>query len=62
VGTSQKLTGAVTVETVTVNGLPGIVVRVDGEVNSVITLEVADGQIRGIFIVANPEKLRSIAG
>jgi RNA polymerase sigma-70 factor (ECF subfamily) len=48
-------------EVSTVNGLPGLIIRFDGQLNSVLTLDVDDGQIRGIYIVANPEKLRAVA-
>lgn len=40
-----------------VNGAPGIIGRVDGTVSSVLVLEIAGGQIAGIRIVANPDKL-----
>jgi RNA polymerase sigma-70 factor (ECF subfamily) len=46
----------------TVNGLPGLIVRVDGQLNSTLSLDVDDGKIRGIFIVSNPEKLQAVAG
>jgi RNA polymerase sigma-70 factor (ECF subfamily) len=39
---------------------PGIVVDVDGQPNSVLTFDVADGAIRNIYIVVNPDKLGAI--
>jgi RNA polymerase sigma-70 factor (ECF subfamily) len=40
-----------------INGEPGIVSYVDGQPQSVFTIEVSDGRIRAIYIVTNPEKL-----
>jgi RNA polymerase sigma-70 factor, ECF subfamily len=42
---------------VRINGLPGIVNYFEGRPHSVVTLDIADGQVRGIYIVSNPEKL-----
>ena len=46
----------VSVRTVLVNGDPGLLVRLDGQV-AVLAFVVADGRITHIDIVANPEKL-----
>ena len=44
-----------------INGQPGIVgYYADGRPQSVTTLEVAEGRIRAIHIVVNPEKLQNI--
>jgi RNA polymerase sigma-70 factor, ECF subfamily len=43
-----------------VNGGPGVVGYVDGRPTSVVALDVADGRLRGVRIVVNPEKLRAI--
>jgi RNA polymerase sigma-70 factor, ECF subfamily len=45
---------------VRINGGPGIVGYVDGHPTSVVALDVADGRLRGVRIVVNPEKLRTI--
>ena len=43
-----------------VNGTPGFVVTLDEKMISVVTIDVDEqGQIDGIFIVVNPEKLVS---
>ncbi|MFE5593108.1 RNA polymerase sigma factor SigJ [Streptomyces sp. NPDC056549] len=42
----------------TVNGQPGLVAQQDGVVVSVYAFEVADDQIKRIWVVRNPEKLR----
>ena len=43
-----------------VNGGPGVVGYVDGQPTSVVALDVADGRLRGVHIVVNPDKLRAI--
>jgi RNA polymerase sigma-70 factor (ECF subfamily) len=43
-----------------VNGGPGVVGYVDGHPTGVVALDVADGRLRGVRIVVNPEKLRTI--
>jgi RNA polymerase sigma-70 factor, ECF subfamily len=40
-----------------INGEPGVVGYVNGRPFSVLTLDIADGFIRNIYIVTNPEKL-----
>ena len=42
----------------TINGTPGLVVFVDGVVDHALSLEVLNGQIKTIYVVRNPEKLR----
>ena len=41
------------------NGLPGIVMRLDGALYGVASIEVRDGRIQGVYIQVNPEKLRN---
>ena len=43
-----------------VNGEPAAVVRTGGRAFSVITIAVADGQIRAVRVIANPDKLTHI--
>jgi RNA polymerase sigma-70 factor, ECF subfamily len=45
---------------VKVNGGPGVVGYVDGRPTGVVALDVADGRLRGVRIVVNPDKLRAI--
>ena len=45
---------------VQINGGPGVVGYVDGHPTSVVALDVADGRLRGVRIVVNPEKLRAV--
>ncbi|MEO7467631.1 MAG: RNA polymerase sigma factor SigJ, partial [Sphingobium limneticum] len=42
------------------NGLPGFVTReADGEVQTT-ALDIADGMVRAIYIMRNPDKLRHV--
>ena len=43
-----------------VNGQPGIVTYVEGRPHNVVTLDVADGVIRAVYVVVNPDKLRAV--
>jgi RNA polymerase sigma-70 factor (ECF subfamily) len=43
-----------------VNGGPGVVGYVEDHPTSVVALDIADGRLRGVRIVGNPEKLRAI--
>jgi RNA polymerase sigma-70 factor (TIGR02957 family) len=43
-----------------VNGWPGLVMRLDGEFDSVMVLQVVDGLIAGMYTVRNPEKLSHV--
>ena len=40
-----------------VNGQPGLVAQLDGVTVTVFAFDVADGRIRHIWVVRNPEKL-----
>ncbi|NUP51744.1 MAG: RNA polymerase sigma-70 factor [Catenulispora sp.] len=40
-----------------VNGGPGLLVRIGGEVDSVVAFRLDDGRISGLYVVRNPEKL-----
>jgi RNA polymerase sigma-70 factor (ECF subfamily) len=56
-GVAQKAPPGLTSTVETVNGLPGIVMRVDGALYGVASIEVRDGRIQGVYIQVNPEKL-----
>jgi len=45
---------------VQVNGQPGLLSCVNGRVETVITVDVADGQVRNIYILRNPKKLQRV--
>ncbi|WP_433113851.1 RNA polymerase sigma-70 factor [Micromonospora sp. CA-246542] len=40
-----------------VNGCPALIVRFDGELDTVLTVRVDDGLVTGLYAVRNPEKL-----
>ncbi|MBB4910748.1 RNA polymerase sigma-70 factor [Actinophytocola algeriensis] len=48
-------------EPVQVNGFPALLVRMDGEVDGVMSLRVENGLISGLFYMRNPEKLSRVA-
>ncbi|MET7333608.1 RNA polymerase sigma-70 factor [Nonomuraea sp. NPDC005650] len=50
------LTGDPTV----VNGSPALVLRVDGEIDGVVAIQVEDARITGLYYVRNPQKLTRI--
>ena len=45
-----------------VNGQPGFVFTIDGEVTNVLTLQIGPDGIEGIYIVRNPDKLGGVPG
>jgi len=40
-----------------VNGYPALILRLDGEIDTVIAVRIDDGLITGLYAVRNPEKL-----
>ncbi|NDU77006.1 RNA polymerase sigma-70 factor [Actinomadura sp. DSM 109109] len=48
------------VEVVQVNGGPGLLVRVDGQVDGVVAVRVEGGRVTGAYHVRNPEKLSRV--
>ncbi|MFY9587066.1 MAG: RNA polymerase sigma-70 factor [Actinomycetota bacterium] len=45
---------------VALNGQPGMVVKVGGQVVAAVSIDLRDDRIRDIFIIVNPEKLAAI--
>ncbi|MEV4549013.1 RNA polymerase sigma-70 factor [Nonomuraea wenchangensis] len=45
------------VEAVQINGGPGLLVRVGGEIDGVVAVRVENGHVAGVYHVRNPEKL-----
>ena len=43
-----------------INGQPGLILKIDGVVDQTITLDVVDEKIRAIYVVRNPRKLEAI--
>jgi RNA polymerase sigma-70 factor (ECF subfamily) len=52
-----RLTGVASLQPTQVNAGPALLVRVDGEIDCVLAIQVDDGLITGLFAVRNPEKL-----
>jgi RNA polymerase sigma-70 factor (ECF subfamily) len=52
-----RLTSSVALRPAVVNGRPALVVRLDGELDTVVAAHVEDGLITGLYTVRNPEKL-----
>ncbi|HZO26922.1 MAG TPA: RNA polymerase sigma-70 factor [Chloroflexota bacterium] len=57
IGVLEKTQWNVSFEVATVNGLPGAVMRVDGTIYGVMSIEVRDGKIQNVYIQVNPAKL-----
>ena len=49
-----------TVKTATVNGQTGIVTYLDDQPNAVLSLDIAEGRIQGIYITVNPDKMQHV--
>ncbi|SCG57410.1 RNA polymerase sigma-70 factor [Micromonospora humi] len=52
-----RVAGLASMEPAQVNGYPALVVRLDGELDTVVAVRVDDGRISGLYAVRNPEKL-----
>jgi RNA polymerase sigma-70 factor (ECF subfamily) len=55
-----RIVGQVSVEPVQINGGPALILRIDGEIDSVVAARIDDGRITGLYIVRNPEKLSRV--
>jgi RNA polymerase sigma-70 factor (ECF subfamily) len=52
-----RLPAAASLEPTQVNGYPALVLRLNGEIDTVIAVRIDDGLITGLYAVRNPEKL-----
>ncbi|MGW3495911.1 RNA polymerase sigma-70 factor [Streptomyces sp. NPDC001020] len=52
-----RISGAVSLQPAQVNGHPALILRLGGEIDSVLALRIDDGLITGLYAVRNPEKL-----
>ncbi|NUW33281.1 RNA polymerase sigma-70 factor [Nonomuraea sp. SMC257] len=55
-----RINAVATLQPAQVNGHPALIVRVDGEVDTVMAVRVDDGRIAGLYAVRNPEKLSRV--
>jgi RNA polymerase sigma-70 factor (ECF subfamily) len=59
-GILKKAPPSLDVRRVRVNGQPGLVTFIDGQIYLVLTLDVIDGRIAKCFVVRNPDKLARV--
>ncbi|MBO2465175.1 RNA polymerase sigma-70 factor [Actinomadura sp. LCR2-06] len=62
VGGTARTESALAVGHTVVNGSPGLVLRLDGELDGVMAARVEDGRVTGLYYVRNPAKLTHVAG
>jgi RNA polymerase sigma-70 factor (ECF subfamily) len=62
VGVASKGIPDVSARLLEINGGPALLILSGGKPDSVFQLDVADGRIRTVYIVRNPDKLGSLAG
>jgi RNA polymerase sigma-70 factor (ECF subfamily) len=55
-----KLSTERSVEPVQVNGCPGLILRLNGELDTVVAMRLEGGLITGFYFVRNPEKLSRV--
>jgi RNA polymerase sigma-70 factor (TIGR02957 family) len=55
-----RIAGKASAEPVQINGGPALIIRLDGEIEQVVTVRTDDGLISGLYIVRNPEKLSRV--
>jgi hypothetical protein len=52
-----RIPAAASLRPIEVNGHPALVLRLDGEIDTVMAVRIDDGLIAGLYAVRNPEKL-----
>ena len=52
-----RIAAAASLQSPQVNGYPALILRLNGEIDSVIAVRIDDGVITGLYAVRNPEKL-----
>jgi RNA polymerase sigma-70 factor, ECF subfamily len=60
VGIMKKVPPGLEVRKVRVNGQPGLITLIDGQIYLVLTLDIVDGRIANCFVVRNPDKLARV--
>jgi RNA polymerase sigma-70 factor (ECF subfamily) len=61
VGLMRKTWGMLHVEMVTCNSAPAVLFYLDGHLEAVITVEIADDKITNFYVMRNPDKLAAVA-
>ncbi|MGW0706226.1 RNA polymerase sigma-70 factor [Streptomyces sp. NPDC002643] len=59
-GSMGKAGGTLVGELTTVNGNPGLILRLDGEIDGVLAFRVENARVTGLYYVRNPEKLTRV--
>ena len=52
-----RIAAAASLQPAQVNGYPALIIRLNGEIDTVIAVRINDGLITGLYAVRNPEKL-----
>ena len=55
-----RLAGQIVLEPVHINGGPGLLIRIDGEIDDIVAVRIDDGLVTGLYIVRNPHKLTHV--
>jgi hypothetical protein len=56
----SRIAAAVSLQPAQVNGNPALILRLNGEVDTVIAVRIVDDLITGLYAVRNPEKLSRV--
>ncbi|WP_407704570.1 hypothetical protein [Streptomyces spongiae] len=52
-----RIAAAMSLQPTQVNGDPALIVRLGGEIDTVMAMRIDDGLVAGLYAVRNPEKL-----
>ena len=52
-----RIGAAASLQPAQVNGYPALIIRLNGEIDTVMAVRIDDGLITGLYAVRNPEKL-----
>ena len=52
-----RIAGAASLQPAQVNGYPALILRLNGEIDTVLVVRIDDGLVTGLYAVRNPEKL-----
>ncbi|WP_202869185.1 RNA polymerase sigma-70 factor [Kribbella antibiotica] len=55
-----QIAGLLTAEPIQLNGAPGLLLRMNGEIEQVMAFHLHEGQITGMYVVRNPHKLERL--
>ena len=53
----DRIAAAASLQPAQVNGYPALILRLDGEIDTVIAMRIDDGLITGLYAVRNPQKM-----